>query len=610
MNIPKPLLAVAPTILAIQMLCFGISAAQKLELADLKYRTFIADASFISDSSLYVADKTGIAEMALHPDGSFGTGKFLFIPGNVLSMARDENRIYLLTRQGGMFAIRDAGNAFAITDSLRFPEMLNDMAVSRNIIIISSRNNVHIIGQKQGANLAILNKISFDSPVHCARLDSHKLYVGLSDSTILAYDIDNMSNLIQRHNWRVPQNSAFFAISGNGLFISQLAHKIGFFEMGDSLAFKCDFGSAEVFYSSMAIDNGLLHLTKLDEGLEIRKIGDICGDAILVDYANKRPSQRVRVDNGRIALINGEKGFDYLRIAGESKLEEIAQFLPNSAILDVECAGRYAYVAAGNYGMAILEIDSRGAREIARYDAKGFVRDIYLCDSIAYVAVEGKGIAIISVRDPSNPSWKTLVAHNNMPFAAASNGTVIAYSAHGTKKLSFIRQRENGAQPFETAAVFDVGGIARELLIDGGLCYAACERGGLRIFDISNPDSIFAFADYPTNGFCRGLCLRDTLLFLACGEDGIRILNIANMPKTKLVSHIQLSSCSDVHISAGYFVATSDDKGCFLYDISHPEEPVLLDSFANSGLAARVTIADSLIFMADQYALYILRIVK
>ncbi|MBN2543638.1 hypothetical protein JXI42_12300 [bacterium] len=584
-------------------------SAESLEFIDNKYWSFTTDAAFSSDTSIFVTFKTGITEMVLGINEQLFIDKELFLEGNVLALEKIGDVLYVLTRYEGLFIIKNGKEGFDTVGKIEVPRESYIMSACESNIVVGNKNKLYLFRINSASELALIDSLHFIQAITYAEFNSRKLFITLADTIMKQFNLTEGEVLESGIEYKVPLNPEFFAIQNNNLFISNIIDGLNYFELTQNASeFKCKVSTPEKFFSSLAIASDFIALSLLDQGVEVYETDKICGGEPLFYYENMKNSQKVIFDASKLGLVNNEMGFEFLRFDVRKGLLQAGEFIPETSILDAEVIDNYVVVAAGRYGMPILETTSKGVREVSIYQPGGYVRDIYIHENKAYITVEGVGISVVSLENTEHPGLEYNLDYEN-PFAVASNGEVIAFSAHGSDQIRFAKASSmHYLEGNEYTQDFDIEGFAREILIMGDYCYASCDRGGLYIFDISNPDVIAYARRYKTAGYTRGLAIEDSTLYLACGEAGVAVLNIANPMRIKEVANIKILLASDVSVSGNYLAASSDNEGCFLYDISNKSEPVFLAKYQNSGLASKISIQNQLVFMVDQYSIYILKI--
>jgi len=86
-------------------------------------------------------------------------------------------------------------------------------------------------------------------------------------------------------------------------------------------------------------------------------------------------------------------------------LKSIGDYDTDGYARGVTISGNYAYVADGDDGLVILNIeDPANPTLVGSYDTDGYVYSVTISGNYAYVADSGNGLVIINIEDPANPT--------------------------------------------------------------------------------------------------------------------------------------------------------------------------------------------------------------
>lgn len=218
---------------------------------------------------------------------------------------------------------------------------------------------------------------------------------------------------------------------------------------------------------------------------------------------------------------------------------------------DILLAGGYAYVAAGQQGLAIVNVgDPRQPRVESILPLSGFIRRVCVVGDMAYAISYEQSLQIVSVADKQHPTLLSQI------FMEMPNGLVV---------------RENCA-------------------------YIACDDCGYCIVDVSNPAApayLCRYAQEFANG--KDICLYGSLAYIGDGENHIiRIVDISQPAAPRAVNTFAMDS----GFMPARMLVRGDSllianlprwgQGLNLYDISQASAPThvaVVDSSAQ-GLAA------------------------
>lgn len=231
-------------------------------------------------------------------------------------------------------------------------------------------------------------------------------------------------------------------------------------------------------------------------------------------------------------------------------------FIPNFSGMEpkgISVADTISYLTDGDRGLQMLNtarLDS--PRIIGAYDTPGIAVDLYVEDTLAYIA-DLDSLQIVNVADSSNlyrvgacsmpnPCYDVIVAETlayvTCQSSSGTDGTLQVVNVSDVSNPYIIDSVAMNGDPW---AVYVVGNYAYVAAADyhasktgqkrqvGGLrahglpAPSADVKGGLRVVDVSNPDTSILIASYDTPGDPRDLFVVDTLVYIA-DYDSLQIL--------------------------------------------------------------------------------------
>jgi hypothetical protein len=148
--------------------------------------------------------------------------------------------------------------------------------------------------------------------------------------------------------------------------------------------------------------------------------------------------------------------------------------------------------------------------------------------------------------------------------------------------------------------VFDPPGDARDVAVSGGYAFVAAGQSGLRVANVSNPESPTAAGFYDSPGYVWVLDLRGSYAYLADYDQGLRVVNISNP-----ASPVSAGWCNTADFSEG--VAVSDSfaylavgmAGMQVVDIHNPASPTARGVYNSPGYARITAVSGSYAYVAD-----------
>lgn len=243
-------------------------------------------------------------------------------------------------------------------------------------------------------------------------------------------------------------------------------------------------------------------------------------------------------------------------------------------------------------------------------DTPGQARDTVLSSDgqILYVADFNRGIRIINVADPSNPTLlgevDTAGGSGRGIALSADNNT--AYLANSQAGLQIINV-SNPSSP-SLLGSYNTPGTAQDVVIssDGNTAFVADNGGGLQIIDVSNsssPSLISSVASL-SGAYDVAISSDEQFAYVADQVNGLQVIDIGTLSNPAL-----RASRSTDGFSSGIRLSNSGDRayladfnsGVLVFDISSPTSPNQIGSYDTSGSSYKIDISadDEKLYVAD-----------
>lgn len=220
-----------------------------------------------------------------------------------------------------------------------------------------------------------------------------------------------------------------------------------------------------------------------------------------------------------------------------------------------------------------------------------YVADMVVSGDYAYLAAWDSGLQVLDISDSENP---VIVGGVETPGGAVS---VAVWGTHAFVADSYIWDR-SGLQVIDISnpenpqivGSIDTPGDAKHVAVAGNYAYLA-DGDALQVIDISNPErpqiirSLDVEAKYVT--------IAEYYAYV--GGDGFHVVDITNPEIAQVVSSWPAANVSNIEISGNHAYFTRYDYGFVVMDISDPLNPqVLSESYSGfSGDLTDVAISGS-----------------
>ncbi len=267
-------------------------------------------------------------------------------------------------------------------------------------------------------------------------------------------------------------------------------------------------------------------------------------------------------------MINAAMAADgYVYVGSERRLVVVDALDPGSPIamgetselpdhiFAIDVAGAYAYVAAGEAGLQIVDVSNAALPTVVgAYDTLGSTTGIDVQGRYAYLADGQGGVKVIDVSNPLAPVL---------------------------------------------ASRLEIGDAAYDIVADGPLLFVAGGESGLQIFDASDPARIGKLGQIKLPNGARGVAVAGGVAYVAANGAGVRIIDVTNPARPVEIGAADDVFARDVQAIAGLAYVASERGGVRVLDVTEPSAPVHTGSYSAVTSANSVHVAEDYLFIAD-----------
>jgi hypothetical protein len=234
----------------------------------------------------------------------------------------------------------------------------------------------------------------------------------------------------------------------------------------------------------------------------------------------------------------------------------------------VQVAGRYAYLATSRMGLDIYDIANAAIpRQVGAVSLQATTQDIYVSGPYAYLATDDKGLQVIDI---SNPTVAKSMGQG-APTIGSGQGVYVvgqyAYVATSDQGLQIVNISDP-ANPQPIGVGLNAVGSAQGVYVVGQYAYVATSDQGLQIVDISDPAAPQRIGQGATAiGSAQGVYVAGDYAYVATSDKGLQIVNIAQPIDPKLQSIGDIGSTQAVFVAGRYAYIAAGAAGLQVIDI-------------------------------------------
>ena len=278
--------------------------------------------------------------------------------------------------------------------------------------------------------------------------------------------------------------------------------------------------------------------------------------------------------------------------------------------LGISLSGDYMILANSTYGIRLLDISGDTITQVGAVWTIGRVMDCEGKGNYAFVAAAQNGLQVLDMTDPAAPSVAASFALIGYANGLALDGDT-AYIAQLTEEgasggLLEIVDVSNPLAPVSLGSV-PLAGEPNDVTIHDDIAYVAVQTEGITLVDVSNPASPSVIAGYNSGGSCLASTLWGQYLIGADGPSGFFMLKPDGTTLHKVAGVLDLGVVQDIAVwdTALFLPGTVAEKGLSIYDLTQPYAPGPLAQINGvtdrnqAGQIKAVAIEDSYLMVAD-----------
>ncbi len=162
---------------------------------------------------------------------------------------------------------------------------------------------------------------------------------------------------------------------------------------------------------------------------------------------------------------------------------------------DVQVVGNYAFLAAGR-GLIVVDVSNKAnPMVVANLDLGADVsQEILVSGNYAYVAMRSNGFSVVDISNPLLPVETIRVTNSydasSWAYSIGKKNNVLYVADHFAQRISMYNVF-NPASPVLLGSIPNLPASdaksPREIYVEGDVLYAGAGRGGVYVFDITNP---------------------------------------------------------------------------------------------------------------------------
>ncbi len=241
---------------------------------------------------------------------------------------------------------------------------------------------------------------------------------------------------------------------------------------------------------------------------------------------------------------------------------------------DVVVDGEYAYVADGEHGLVILDVqDPMNPVSVTGHNLPGQAVDVALAGDYLFVANGTYGLDVYELgREPFLSYIRHIQASQFIGQVGTSRGTVVFADSRFLYTYSFDELNDlESDEPWQATAQFELIGAPISMHVSNEMAYIGTIGHYLQIVSLAdplNPVSLgtFQFDDEPRDMYKQG-----DILYVANNLQGLIVLDVSDPSAPFIETRFDtLGYAQDVLFAKGFAAVADDDGGLLLLETRCP----------------------------------------
>lgn len=221
----------------------------------------------------------------------------------------------------------------------------------------------------------------------------------------------------------------------------------------------------------------------------------------------------------------------------------------------------------------------------------------------AFIALENAGVFRFDITNPSEPALTGHVATPGYPFDMDVSGNRVLVGDLNAGVAIIDTLAMNNINPiFDRTPLVPESEQSRDtyVVIEGDIAYVGVDRGGLYLFDLSDPDSPRQLAWYEVrSNNIYDIEVKNGFVYIAADDDGLEVINATDPENPTLAYRFNpLSGVDSVSISGDRLAINTYQDAAVVLDISDPTQAAI------EGLYGDLNVRDSRSFTLHNGMLY------
>ncbi len=398
--------------------------------------------------------------------------------------------------------------------------------------------------------------------------------------------------------------------------------------------------------NGVAVDDLNAYIADGRDGLRVMDVSNPSKPKEIGAYNTTGYAQDLDVVKNSVYLADGGAGLLIIDVKDKSNPFLVSSFPIRGRIRRVAVQGKYAYLGDNQNQLRVVDISKpRQLEQVAVLDVGAIIQDMDISANKIYLALGNQGMKIVDISDPDQPEVETSIETPGRVQDVAVNKDIVAYLADGENGLLvydisdlkaieqvgsydkflnvnqivldegglYLSDKDSALYVVDAEVTLDAQrvsstqqqqGNAQSVAISNNYAFLAYADQGLRVIDITNPETPSEVTTYESPGEANGVTFSGDFVYLADGSAGLRVLFLES-PGTQ---NLELSEISEIDTPGeayqtavvGQTIYLADgSEGLSVISMANPAQPEIIGSINTPGRTSDVVVLGNYAYIAD-----------
>ena len=291
------------------------------------------------------------------------------------------------------------------------------------------------------------------------------------------------------------------------------------------------------------------------------------GFYFISDFYTPGMAYDVFIQGNYAYVATGEEGLRIINVQNPADPYSEGYFNTSGFAQGIFVSGNYAYVADGQNGLQIVDISVPSIPDSAGwFNTPGYSEDVFVSGNYAYVADGSEGLLIVDITDPHNPDTAAQFSNGgSVKGVFVSQGYAYLATAIGLQILDV----SDPTNPSSAGFVYTSQYQGNRVFVEGDYVYLTALIEGLHIFDVFDPhDPVELDTVYNPGVKAYGIFVKDDLAYIAFEDDGVHVIDVSDPYRISFVGHFDTEGKSYDLFVVGKLIYVADNSSLVILRLS------------------------------------------